>query len=187
MENVPLVLERYIKKKAHFAKFIKMLPFIFIALSLSSVFLYHTTLKKSTSYMELYYPDLDVALDLKSDSSVQKTDSIIAGLNTIKVLVYRDSAILANNLYHFYKDVIPFIKSSKYRSYYNYLLLRAHENNIKYNLLLIAIYLMIFIFAEAAFVMMAIKEYLQDLLGLSEMDVIRSIDPASTFLGKKKE
>jgi hypothetical protein len=34
------------------------------------------------------------------------------------------------------------------------------------------LYLAIFLLAEAAFVLMAIKEYLQDLIGLEEMDLI---------------
>jgi hypothetical protein len=38
---------------------------------------------------------------------------------------------------------------------------------------LILAYLMIFIMAEAAFIMMAIKEYLQDLVGLSEIELIK--------------
>ncbi len=35
-----------------------------------------------------------------------------------------------------------------------------------------AFYLGIFVFAESAFIIMAIKEYLQDLVKLSEMDLI---------------
>lgn len=39
--------------------------------------------------------------------------------------------------------------------------------------LLMLLYLSIFLTAEAAFIMMAVKEYLQDLVGLTEMDLIR--------------
>ncbi len=45
--------------------------------------------------------------------------------------------------------------------------------NIPYNLTLIALYLAFFLAAEAAFVLMAIREYLQDLLGLSDVALIR--------------
>jgi hypothetical protein len=38
--------------------------------------------------------------------------------------------------------------------------------------ILIALYLGIFLFAEAAFVTMALREYLQDLLGVSERDLL---------------
>ena len=38
---------------------------------------------------------------------------------------------------------------------------------------LLALYLGIFVFAESAFIVMAIKEYLQDLVRLSEIDLIR--------------
>lgn len=41
------------------------------------------------------------------------------------------------------------------------------------SILLIGLYLGIFITAEAAFVLMAIKEYLQDLLGLSDIEIIQ--------------
>jgi hypothetical protein len=39
--------------------------------------------------------------------------------------------------------------------------------------LLIVLYLAIFLCAEAAFVMMALREYLQDLLGISEQELLR--------------
>jgi hypothetical protein len=38
---------------------------------------------------------------------------------------------------------------------------------------LMLLYIAVFTFAEAAFILMAIKEYLQDLVGLSELDLIR--------------
>ena len=38
---------------------------------------------------------------------------------------------------------------------------------------LLALYLGIFVFAESAFIVMAIKEYLQDLVRLAEIDLIR--------------
>jgi len=46
-------------------------------------------------------------------------------------------------------------------------------NDITYSSRLMIIYVGIFITAEAAFILMAIKEYLQDLLGLSDMDLIK--------------
>ncbi|WP_422358882.1 hypothetical protein [Reichenbachiella sp.] len=45
-------------------------------------------------------------------------------------------------------------------------------DKIPYGTLLITYYISFFILAEGAFVFMAIKEYLQDLLGLSEVDLI---------------
>jgi hypothetical protein len=44
---------------------------------------------------------------------------------------------------------------------------------IPYGTGLLALYLGIFVFAESAFIVMAIKEYLQDLVRLSEIDLIR--------------
>jgi hypothetical protein len=47
------------------------------------------------------------------------------------------------------------------------------------NLMLFASYIGIFASAEAAFALMAIKEYLQDLLGLSDPDIIRKSERAA--------
>jgi hypothetical protein len=41
--------------------------------------------------------------------------------------------------------------------------------------LLMVVYLGIFVCAEAAFILMAIKEYLQDWIGISEMDLIKEL------------
>lgn len=50
----------------------------------------------------------------------------------------------------------------------------ATLENIPYGLALVALYLGFFLAAEAAFVLMALREYLQDLLGLSDIDLITS-------------
>ena len=42
---------------------------------------------------------------------------------------------------------------------------------------LIAVYLGMFVFAESAFVLMAIREYLQDALKLEERELIFGVDP----------
>jgi len=49
--------------------------------------------------------------------------------------------------------------------------LALHE--IPFSLTLIMLYILMFVFAEAAFILMAIKEYLQDLLHLREQDLIQ--------------
>jgi hypothetical protein len=46
---------------------------------------------------------------------------------------------------------------------------------------LIVVYLGMFIFAEAAFVLMAIREYLQDTLGLEERELIFGVDPKKMY------
>ena len=55
---------------------------------------------------------------------------------------------------------------------FKYILEHAELNEIVYSSRLMVLYIAIFLTAEAAFIMMAIKEYLQDLVGLSEMDLI---------------
>ena len=49
---------------------------------------------------------------------------------------------------------------------------KAQLTDLQYGSRLMVLYLAIFMLAEAAFVLMAIKEYLQDLIGLEEMDLI---------------
>jgi hypothetical protein len=56
---------------------------------------------------------------------------------------------------------------------FKYILEHTALNDIKYSSRLMILYIAIFLLAEAAFIMMAIKEYLQDLVGLTEMDLIR--------------
>ena len=46
------------------------------------------------------------------------------------------------------------------------------DNSLKTTFLM-AYYVGIFVFAEAAFVFMALREYVQDLLGITDVDVIR--------------
>jgi hypothetical protein len=49
---------------------------------------------------------------------------------------------------------------------------KVAASDIPMGTLLIVLYLCIFLFAEAAFVLMALKEYLQDQLGISEHDLL---------------
>jgi hypothetical protein len=48
--------------------------------------------------------------------------------------------------------------------------------DIPYGTILLTLYLLLFIFAEAAFVLMALREYLQDVLGLSETALVEIAD-----------
>ncbi len=50
----------------------------------------------------------------------------------------------------------------------------TEAQNIPSGLFLVLTYVLTFIFAEGSFVLMAVKEYLQDVLNLSEIDVIKS-------------
>ena len=58
-------------------------------------------------------------------------------------------------------------------------------NDIKYSSRLMILYIAIFLMAEAAFIMMAIKEYLQDLVGLTEMSLILGYDVTSELTTPK--
>jgi hypothetical protein len=58
-------------------------------------------------------------------------------------------------------------------NYMEWILNKSELWQIPYGTGLLALYLGIFVFAESAFIVMAIKEYLQDLVRLSEIDLIR--------------
>ena len=60
---------------------------------------------------------------------------------------------------------------------FNMALQRTGLSDIWYSSRLLLLYISIFLTAEAAFIMMAVKEYLQDLAGLTEMDLIRGPRP----------
>jgi len=56
----------------------------------------------------------------------------------------------------------------------DYLLKNVPLANIPNGLQLIVAYLLCFIFAEAAFILMAVREYLQDVLGITEHELVKN-------------
>gem|GEM_PF-1447596 len=86
--------------------------------------------------------------------------SIIAAFQYNDVLNLNVNAIIENGVL---SDQMPTFTE---------VLERAQPTDLKYGSRLMVLYLAIFVLAEAAFVLMAIKEYLQDLIGLEEMDLI---------------
>ena len=92
-------------------------------------------------------------------------------------LVFIAASISLVFLYH---DVLSMSVAATKLSLYGYanidsnlVLARAGPNDIWYSSRLMILYIGIFVTAEAAFIMMAIREYLQDLVGLTEMDLIK--------------
>ena len=73
--------------------------------------------------------------------------------------------------YHYYYDTL--FQSGAYTRE------SAWEGSLPplYNLYLMGLYLGIFITAEAAFILMAIKEYIQDLLSVTDVEIITGIFP----------
>lgn len=63
------------------------------------------------------------------------------------------------------------------------ILSKADQDTIPFASELMVYYLAIFLTAEASFILMAIKEYLQDLVGLTEMDLIGGSRPESGSVG----
>jgi hypothetical protein len=62
-------------------------------------------------------------------------------------------------------------------SYIEAILTKSELWQIPFGTGLMAFYLGIFVFAESAFIVMAIKEYMQDVAKLSEMHLIRGVKP----------
>ncbi len=58
-------------------------------------------------------------------------------------------------------------------SHEKYVLAVTDYNQIPYGILLVGLYLFIFIFALSALILMAIKEYLQDVIGVSDLALIQ--------------
>jgi hypothetical protein len=70
--------------------------------------------------------------------------------------------------YRHWEDIDP-----KATSYIDWILTKSELWQIPWSGGVMALYLGIFVFAESAFIMMAIREYLQDLANLSEVEIIR--------------
>jgi len=78
--------------------------------------------------------------------------------------------------YHFYLlQSIQELRSLGIHLTTTELLEKTDATEIRHALLLAATYLGIFVFAEAAFVLMAMREYLQDVLHLSEQQLLKGL------------
>ena len=96
--------------------------------------------------------------------------ALIAALPFVFIVLTLGSVIA----YHaILRDSVEQLRSVGLTASTNELLQKVDATEIPYAVELAACYLGIFIFAEAAFVLMAIREYLQDLLRLDEVTLLR--------------
>lgn len=120
--------------KSTWREFIVVLPLLFIAASLISVFQYNDVL--NLNVQEIASRETLYRIDSDGSAVAFKPD---------------------------FKDILA----------------KTNLSDIRYSSRLMILYLAIFLTAEAAFILMAIKEYLQDLVGLTEMDLIRGYQAAA--------
>ena len=126
--------------------FIVFFPLVLIVLSLFCVFRYHEILNDAISNIRS-----SLIEEVKKGETDEKDTSLQIIVNKIK-----DKKNIKEKL------------SDKW-------ILSETDRGVLYNYnssILMVYYMAIFITAEASFILMAIKEYLQDLVGLTEMDLI---------------
>jgi hypothetical protein len=124
--------------------FLAILPALLIASSLSCVYLYHTSL------------DMSVARVLSS-TRFERAQSPTSS--------YSQSPSPLTNANEIQQPKVTPIKRDQ-------VLDQLESQDIPMAGQVFALYLGIFLFAESAFILMAIKEYLQDLVKISEIDLI---------------
>lgn len=129
---------------------VRVLPLILIVLSVIFIFSYHFFLRISVEYVKE------------------------------KVLGVTEQAITSNSFLPVNSEsALQFfgttdIKASILNS--EFILNKTDQNSIPYDLPIIATYIAVFVAAETAFILMALKEYLQDLIGIEEIELIQRID-----------
>ncbi|MGK7937573.1 MAG: hypothetical protein AB4206_17540 [Xenococcaceae cyanobacterium] len=135
-------------------KFLKiistLLPLLLIFFSLASILLYHEVLDSSIRKI-LFEPSSDFL-------SVENGEILLSD-NGLKCLSH--SNLLSTN------SIALRQLNSKY------LLENLSFNCIPDNIYLILLYLNVFISAESAFILMALREYLQDVLQVSDVELIK--------------
>ena len=141
--------------KTLLTRFVAALPFLFICLSLTLLFAYQYTLQESLTkdtrigrhaMAEILFKDIRIAKEKGL------TDEETSGI----YLKHLES--MAN-----FEELMSMEKILK----------RNRLQDVPYSLTLIGLYLGFFLATEAAFVLMALREYLQDLLGISDEALIK--------------
>ena len=160
---------RYLRRQL-----IRALPFVFIILSILCVFAYYGVLEESIFKEKIEH--------LRTQLEYWFSDSIIDpdGYKEVYDEVYKE----INNELRFNQmlaGVLRTVEESKvymksinddYGGLTEYLLINLAKDEIVYDSILLLLYLGIFLTAEAAFILMALKEYLQDVVGFTEIELI---------------
>lgn len=180
---------------------VSWLPFFCIVLSFSSLIVYHTLLQSSFEATKI---SANLVKDANIDSLRKYQDEILKSYKLEDIIygrrknsndslafqisqntsniIYTHQKVLAGNA----KEIMKYaqlneIKTGKYfeDSYF-------FHGGISGEFLLTLFYILFFIFAEAAFILMALKEYLLDLMELKDTDVITGKYYKSIFKESEK-
>jgi len=156
-------LHRHSRRKL--AKIVDALPLLLIVLSLASMFLYQALLVQSINASELREMDFQ-SMQLAQVEHQQKTST--------------PATPAAGNA----APTTPLWGTDEghRRASMTYILQNTEQNSIDSGWLLMALYLLIFMCAESAFVLMALREYLQDVLNLSEREIVENISVPPSVL-----
>jgi len=160
-------------KSSRFSTVITMAPLMFIVASIGLVFSYHAVLNRSLSEaMKSPMQLIEMLSKLQDEMEKNPKYGDFAKELSFKEMARTFSSEIEASK-KFRDEILP-ERAAKYGGYDRYYLATQSQNAIPYGNSLMALYLAMFICAECAFILMAIKEYLQDLLGITELDLIKN-------------
>jgi len=154
------VLQRLFRRAQ--ISFLNALPLLFIASSLVLAFQYNDVLKSEVNRVRRY----SEAVRQYGDRLVSKNPD-------------DGSPIVSNEIFAKRPEPQPYTED-QYPITLKGILANTDLNDITYGSRLMILYVGIFLTAEAAFILMAIKEYLQDLAGLTERDLLDLRHPVAS-------
>lgn len=149
-----------------------LLPGILIFLCIVSIFGYHITINHSintTKHLPSKYAQSDLAPEVALIGLKYIQENKPLPVDSIMKLITKRSEERVN----YWMNTLQHDRY-KYKTDSDFFLQTTDIVDIPNQWLLIAFYLAIFLFSEAAFILMALKEYLQDLLGLEDVSIINS-------------
>lgn len=166
---------------------VSWLPFICIIFSFSSLIVYHSLIQSSFEPTKLYaYKVKDAHIDSLREYQNEllknfKLENIIRGIrnnandslayqisHTTSEIIDTHQKILSGNA----KEILRYAQLNEIKTTIYFQDSYLFPSGIGGEFLLTLFYILFFLFAEAAFILMALKEYLLDLLGLKDIEVI---------------
>lgn len=168
-----------------FCKVMSTLPLILIVGALLCVFAYHDVLNDS---IDAHFGPMRQAAtalqkgeaELKQSEEAMgrleaenKTEALFGKGTMLKEEIMHRAEVMRRlelNLEKEEKKIALGIE--KYGSWDKYMLATTSQDQVPYGVLLLVFYLGTFLLSESAFILMAIREYMQDVIGISERELI---------------
>ena len=145
-------------------RIIPWLPVMLILFCLLSVSFYHGLLAKSVAVKK------KAILDLAKIEIVAEFQELLSGGDPDKVKLGKIFDLTMAKLEKRRAQLDPC--PGEHKTYTDCVLKTTDQSEIPYRWNLMILYLGIFLTAESAFILMALKEYLQDLIGISELELL---------------